>query len=216
MIDELIAEFEANREEALKNNPVLTELFEQFRLDPHPSENDANQWNARCPRCRKFYIYFTTNSLRWGCPYCGFHGEGEQEFRTAMKMVYNPTVKNKEDYKINTLLGELRKLSTEQERIDRIAKDIKSGENRYKIVSDRDYNLLFELFRGIKLEHIPPRQVWGDGVSKRERRYSENFVYETYVSLEATDGFNLNYRLEWTEGEPLTGMVKTPYNWKKN
>ncbi|MCE4564359.1 hypothetical protein INQ51_08545 [Maribellus sp. CM-23] len=209
---ELVAELERNEKEALKNPPQLTSLFEKYGLNPHPNANGVNQWLASCPRCCKFYIYFSNKSLRWGCPYCGFHGEGEEEFRTAMKMVKNPTDENKLEYRINILLGELRSLPTEQERIDRIAKDIKTEENRYKVVSDKDYNLIFELLYGSKLEEIEPEKFYFVDEEEDDNDESDVYVYETNVTLKATNGFKLHYHLEWTEGQPETGMTETPYD----
>ncbi|WP_167604964.1 hypothetical protein [Maribellus sediminis] len=159
LIADLIAEFERNEAEALQKPPALTELFKEFGLKPQPNENGVGQWLANCPSCQKFNITFWNNSLHWGCPRCGFHGDGEQEFRTAMKMIRNPTKENKLEYLINMLVGEIRSLKTEQERIDKIAEDIRSGRNEYKIVSDKNYNLIFELLYGCKLEEIEPDQV---------------------------------------------------------
>ncbi|RIJ50085.1 hypothetical protein D1614_04890 [Maribellus luteus] len=94
LIADLIAEFERNEAAALQNPPPLTELFKEYGLEPHPNENGVDQWLASCPRCRKFHIYFSNKSLRWGCTYCGFHGEGEEEFRDAMKIIKEGSSKN--------------------------------------------------------------------------------------------------------------------------
>jgi len=85
ILADLIDEFERNTKEALKNPPQLASVFKEYGLEPHPNENGGSQWLAHCPRCRKFYIVFWNDNLRWGCARCGFHGEGEDEFRVAMR-----------------------------------------------------------------------------------------------------------------------------------
>ncbi len=91
LIADLITEFERNIQESLKNPPPLTNLFKEYGLEPHPNENGGSQWLANCPRCRKFYIVFWKDNLRWGCARCGFHGEGEEEFRNGLRIIRNPT-----------------------------------------------------------------------------------------------------------------------------
>lgn len=90
LLTELIKEFERNKKEALKNPPALTELFKEYGLEPHPNENGGGKWLANCPKCKKYYIMFGNDNLKWRCACCGFHGEGEQEFRAAMKIIRTP------------------------------------------------------------------------------------------------------------------------------
>lgn len=57
-----------------------------------------------------------------------------------------------------TKLNFLKSISSEQKAIDTIASDIKTGEMIYKSLSDEDYNHIFELLYGCKLEEIEPEQ----------------------------------------------------------
>lgn len=243
-----------------------------------------------CYWCNRFYARVKKDNKWEACPRgCKPLFENEEYWQETIeleKKFYERREKNEKrraakEVRMNAILEDLRLLKTEQERIDAIAWDIKSGRNKYKEASDFDVNLIFQLLFGFNIQELEREQevlsledeeirqrlimeyskedaleiinevlsshleskklsisfekcddldyididlcIKNEDEKKefyeayiewdKEEQISVGNYYEiTRVSLESSDGFVLNYVLDWTEGEPHLGMVRTPYS----